>query len=464
MTRAPGSYRDPAGHVFTASKRFFRGISDDAVGPFRSFINSSFFEKHAGKHIVTTEEVSPEEVNAAGIPVDAVEAYGMWVEHEAIPFISYPYEWSFTALKVAASLTLKLLTDALENGYTLKDASAYNVQFIHSRPVFIDVLSFSEYREGDPFLGYKQFCEHFLAPLSLTAFSGIDFNLWFRGCLDGLDLVEVSAALPISSYLRPQVLLHIHLQAYAMRKLDSISDDGNGNKTRKIPSKNLIALADGLGGFITGRERKRASYWQKYTEKNTYDVASQREKSQIAQDFVKSNRLLKLLDLGCNTGELSNAAISAGAEQIIGIDFDCGAIDIATREARRHNWPAQFLFYDIANPSPDLGWNREERIALEKRLGRLDGIFCLALIHHLVIGRNIPVEEFIHWVCGLAHRGLIEFIPKSDPMVQGLLRYREDIFHDYNRENFERILNGVCRQVSAHTLQSSDRIIYEYAR
>ena len=463
-TRAPGSYRDPAGHVFIASRRVFRGISADAAGPFRSFVNSPFFEKHAGDHIVNTEEVSPEEVNAAGVPGDEVEAYGMWVEHEAVPFISYPYEWSFAALKAAASLTLKLLTDALENGYTLKDASAYNVQFIHSRPVFIDVLSFCEYREGDPFLGYKQFCEHFLAPLSLTAFSGVDFNQWFRGRLEGLDLVEVSAALPISSYLRPQVLLHIHLQAYAMRKLESIADDGNGKKTRKIPRKNLVALADGLGGFITGLERKRQSYWQKYTEKNTYEVASLRDKTRIARDFVKSNQLLRLLDLGCNTGELSNAAISAGAEQIIGIDFDCGAIDIAAREARRHDRPAQFLFYDIANPSPDLGWNREERIALEKRLGRLDGIFCLALIHHLVIGRNIPMEEFIRWACGLARRGLIEFIPKSDPMVQGLLRYREDIFHDYNRENFERILHGVCTQVSAHTLQSTDRIIYEYAR
>ena len=111
-----------------------------------------------------------------------------------------------------------------------------------------------------------------------------------------------------------------------------------------------------------------------------------------------------------------------------------------------------------------MGWRHEERIALEKRLGRLDGIFCFALIHHLVIGRNIPMEEFICWVCGLAQRGLIEFIPKTDPMVQGMLRHREDIFHDYNLENFERILKNICTHVLLHTIQSTDRTIYEYAR
>ena len=464
MNRAPGSFRDPAGHVFSVSDRIFRAISNDTTDWFRSFLHSSFFRERAGTLIVNTQEVSHEDVIMAGVPMDDVEAYGMWVEHEPLPFISYPYEWSFDALKEAACLTLKLLVDALVNGYTLKDASAYNVQFIHSKPIFMDVLSFCEYRDGDPYLGYKQFCEHFLAPLCLPAYSDIEFNQWFRGHLEGLDLLEVSAALPASSYIRPQVFMHIHLQAWAMRKLESASDETNRNKTRNIPRKNLIALSNGMRQFVTGLKRKRMSYWQKYAQHNVYDDASHTDKTRIARDFVQSNKLLKLLDLGCNTGEYCYAAISAGAEQIIGIDFDCGAIDIAARKARCHAWPVQFLYYDIANPSPNLGWGHGERIALEKRLGPLDGIFCFALMHHLVIGRNIPMGEFIRWVCALARRGLIEFIPKTDPMVQGLLRHREDIFHDYDRENFERILNGVCKQVLLHAIKSTDRIIYEYAR
>ena len=463
-SRVPGSFRDSAGHVFIASERIFRGISVDTTDGFRKFLHSAFFKERAGTLIVDTKEVSPEEAIIAGIPADDIAAYGMWVEHEPLPFISYPYEWSFESLKEAACLTLKLLIDSLEHGYTLKDASAFNVQFIHSKPVFMDVLSFSEYREGDPFLGYKQFCEHFLAPLCLTAFSGIDFNQWFRGRLEGLDLMDVSAALPLTSLLRPRVLLHIHLQAWAMQKVESVSDGMNRKETRNIPRKNLTALADGLRQFITKLTRKRTSYWQHYATHHTYGDASRTDKISITETFVRNNNLRRLLDLGCNTGEYSKAAICAGAEQIIGIDFDCGAIDFATREARRHAWPVQFLYYDIANPSPNLGWRHEERMALEKRLGPLDGVFCFALIHHLVIGRNIPLAEFIRWVCGLAPKGLIEFIPKTDPMVQGLLRHREDIFHDYNQEHFERILNELCTYVTSHAMQATNRTIYEYTR
>lgn len=464
MSRAPGSFRDSAGHVFIASQRVFRGISNDATDGFRKFLHSAFFRKRAGTLIVNTKEISPQQAITAGIPADDVAAYGMWVEHDPLPFISYPYEWSFESLKEAACLTLALLIDSLKNGYTLKDASAFNVQFIHSTPIFIDVLSFCEYREGDPFLGYKQFCEHFLGPLCLTAFSGIDFNQWFRGRLEGLDLMDVSAALPLTSYYRPQVLLHVHLQAWAMRRAESTSDGKNRKETRNIPRKNLTALADGLRQFITNLTRKRTSYWQHYATHNTYGDASRTDKISITETFVRNHNLRRLLDLGCNTGEYSNAAIGAGADQIIGIDFDCGAIDVATRKARRYAWPAQFLYYDIANPSPNLGWRYEESMTLEKRLGSLDGVFCFALIHHLVIGRNIPIEEFIRWVCGLCAKGLIEFVPKTDPMVQRLLRHREDIFHDYDQEHFERILNERCTHVTSYAMQATNRTIYEYTR
>ena len=464
MNRDPGSFRDPAAHVFTISDRIFRGISRDRADWFRNFLQSSFFRERAGTRIVNTREISPEEVLATGVPTETVKAYGMWAEHERLPFISYPYEWPFDALKAAACLTLELLVEALDNGYTLQDGSAYNVQFIHSNPIFMDVPSFCEYREGEPWLGYKQFCEHFLAPLSLAAFSGIDFNQWFRGRLEGLDLVEVAAALPASSYCRPQVLLHIHLQAWAMRKTASASDSSQQSKITEIPRKNLRALAVSLNEFIAGLRRKRTSYWQKYAVHNTYDDVSQADKIRIARDFVKSNKLRTLLDLGCNTGKYCEMALRAGAEQVIGLDFDGGSVDIASREAQHHAWPTQFLYFDIANPSPDQGWGHAERTALEKRLGQRDGLFCFALIHHLVIGRNIPMQELVGWVCALAKTGLIEFIPKTDPMVKSLLNQREDVFPDYTRDNFERILSNLCTQVIPHTMQSTDRVIYEYAR
>ena len=464
-SRAGGSFRDPEGHVFVASGRVFRGVARRAEDRLRALVRSDFFRKRAGASIVETWEVAPEEVVEAGVPAADVGVWAMWAEHKALPLVTYPYEWPFGYLKQAACLTLDLLADALRNGYTLKDASAFNVQFIDSRPIFIDVLSFVEYEEGAPFLGYKQFCEQFFAPLCLTAFAGIDFNEWFRGRLDGLDLIDTSRALPLSTRCRPQVLMHLHSQAWAMQKLKSASPGArSGRNRRRIPRRNLIALADGLRRYMGGLERKRRTYWQKYASHNSYDDRSRASKTRIAQEFVTRTGPARLLDLGCNTGEYSKAAIDAGACSVIGVDSDCGALDLAAGRARRDSWPAQFLFWDIANPSPDLGWMREERSALERRLGRMDAVFCFALIHHLVIGRNIPLEEFVRWVCGLAPRGLIEFVPKSDPMTQGLLRDREDIFERYDRENFERALEEYAATVKVHDLAPTARTMFEFQR
>ena len=462
MSRVAGSFRDPSGHVFTHSGRVFRGISEVATEHFRHFIESSFFKERAGTLIVNTKEISHEEVISAGISEQDVKEYAMWVEHEPIPFISYPYEWSFDALKSAARLTLELLISGLKNGYTLKDGSAFNIQFMNSKPIFMDVLSFRNYRNDEPFFGYKQFCEHFLAPLCLAAFSGIDFNRWFRGSLDGLDLVEVSSALPLSSYFRLNVLLHIHLQGWAIKKLESGIEKKQSN--RPIPKKNLIALASGLQRFVEKLQRRKTSYWQKYAEENSYRDISRVDKINIAKEFIHKHKLRNILDLGCNAGEYSRAAYDAGAGQVIGIDFDCGAVDCATRAARQNNWPAQFLHYDISNPSPDMGWMRKERLALEQRLGKLDGVFCFALIHHITIAKNIPIEEFINWVCSLSPRGLIEFVPKSDPMVQGLLRHREDVFYHYTEKRFVQTLKNLCSHVVLHKLAATERKIYEFEK
>ena len=465
VSRAGGSFRDPEGHVFLASGRVFRGVSRRAADRLRTFVRSDFFRENAGVRIVPTWEVNPEEVKEAGVPEAHVCAWAMWVEHETLPLITYPYEWPFECLRQAACLTLDLLLDALRNGYTLKDASAFNVQFIDSRPLFIDVLSFVEYEESAPFLGYKQFCEQFFAPLCVTAFAGIEFNHWFRGRLDGLDLIEASRTLPLSTHFRPQVLMHIHSQAWAMRKLESSTSRTDSGKNRhRIPRRNLIALAHGLRRYLSGLRRGHRSYWQKYSARNSYDDSSRVSKVRIAEEFVARTGPARLLDLGCNTGEYAKVAIDAGARSVIGVDFDSGALDLAVKRSQHGSWPAQFLFWDIANPSPDLGWMREERTALETRLGRVDAVFCFALIHHLVIGRNVPMEEFVQWVCGLAPRGLIEFVPKSDPMTQGLLRSRADIFERYDRENFERALEVRAKIVNAHDLGPNERILFEFRR
>ncbi len=466
MSRDYGSFRDPEGLVFLASGRIFRGISSSAASRVRRFIHSDFYKKHAGSQIVETIEISSQEVASAGVSIDDANSWEMWVEHSRIPLISYPYEWSFESLKEAGRLTLSLLIDGLSCGYTLKDASAFNVQFINTKPIFIDILSFTEYQEGEPFIGYKQFCEHFLAPLCLSACAGIDYNAWFRGRLEGLDLIEVSKALPVVTRFRLQILMHLHLQAWAMRKVQATTAvvEHRRKRPRPISRRNLIALCAGLKRFITKLQRKRSSYWQQYSGYNSYSDSSQADKTRIAHEFIVKNNIREILDLGCNTGEYSRVAVDAGAQRVIGTDIDCGAIDIAFKDARKNSLPIQILHYDVANPSPDMGWMCKERLTLERRLGQIEGIFCFALIHHIVIGRNIPIEFFVRWVCDLAPKGLIEFVPKSDPMVKGLLRDREDIFVDYDQANMERILQDINKHVVIHAVQSSSRIIYAWER
>ena len=216
--------------------------------------------------------------------------------------------------------------------------------------------------------------------------------------------------------------------------------------------------------FISRLERKQSSYWQQYSVSNSYSEVSQIDRSTIVSEFVQKHKLAKILDLGCNTGEFSKVATDAGATQVIGIDFDCGAIDIAVKNALGKSLPMQFLYYDVTNPSPNSGWKNEERLTFERRLGHLDGVFCFALIHHVVISKNIPIDEFLDWVCSFARRGLVEFVPKSDPMVSELLLNREDIFPNYNREYIEQILNTYCKHVIVHTMRSTERVVLEFER
>ncbi len=463
MTKFGGSFRDPDGRVYFASGRVFRGISSQTMNQIRNFIYSDYYKERAGSQIVNSWIVAPEEVLNAGVEKDEVTAWAMWLEHEFISLISYPYEWSFENLKQAGCFTLTLLTDALASGYTLKDASAFNVQFIHSKPVFIDISSFVDYADGDPFIGYKQFCEQFFAPLCLTAFTGIEFNQWFRGRLDGLNLIEVSKVLPLSTYFRFQVLTHIHLQAWAMKKIKSTSTRSTSNKLqRRISNQNLVALIENLKKYISKLNRKHESYWQTYAEHNSYDFEDKETKKQIARSFIKRSGATTLLDLGCNIGEYSKIAIESGVQSVIGVDVDSGALDLAVKKAQRDLMPVQFLLWDLANPSPKIGWKLEERDSLESRIGKVDAIFCFALIHHVVIGRNIPLEEFIHWVCSLAPKGLIEFVPKSDQMTRGLLQNRDDVFADYDKVNFEQILTNCTNSVTVHELNQSTRTIFEF--
>ena len=155
-----GSFRDRDGRVYHYQDRVFRGLSESALENYRRLQEKSFYTKLAesGK-VIGTREISAEE---NPLPGDVQAQWSGFLEHEPVPVISYPYEWTFSMLKAAASLQLHLVERAVSNGFTLKDATPYNIQFVNRNPVFIDIPSFEEHVGSEPWVGYRQFCQMFL--------------------------------------------------------------------------------------------------------------------------------------------------------------------------------------------------------------------------------------------------------------------------------------------------------------
>lgn len=404
------------------------------------------------------------------IPRDVLEflagSHYQVMEHPALPFVSYPYEWPFTLLKRAALLHLDLQLELLDNGYTLIDGTAYNVQFADTRPVFIDTLSIVSYTEGDPWLGYQQFCTQFLNPLLLMASRRIGFHAWFRGALEGIGVPETAQLLPLCSKLSWGVLTHVLLHARLLSSVDHRSRHKARENTIKGPSRvGLIGMLRGLRRLIGGLRPKGldGTRWNDYADNNSYTNEEAAAKKRFIAEFTEKVHPSMLWDFGCNTGAFGEVALANGAERVIGFDFDLGALEKAVGRADARSLALLPLFLDATNPSPRQGWRQMERAGLSERANG-DALLALAVLHHLVIGKNVPIFEAVNWLVGFAPSGVIEFVPKSDPMVRGMLAQRKDIFGDYDIGTFRNILSGHGRIVKEMPLSPDGRTLFVYAR
>ena len=456
-----GSFRDPSGRVFQIGDRIFRTVNPPVAGDF-DFVQGTAFYQRA----VREGRLIEARVVEKGILGEEAAGACYVLEHPALPFVSYPYEWPFSALKEAALFHLELHLEALEHGVTLADASAYNVQFLGARPVFIDTLSLRRYRPGEPWAGHRQFCEQFLNPLLLRAFLGVSHNAWYRGTQEGIPTGELRRLLPFRRKLSRRVLAHVILHDLLQRSAGSKGSlEGLRFQDAQVPLKSFRHLLIGLRDWI-GRlqpANSKATLWQNYARTHSYKSEEATAKSVFVREFVANNGLRMVWDLGCNTGAFSADALEAGAEYVVGFDSDQGALDLAFGRARQQRLNFQPLFLDLGNPSPSQGWEQEERYGLRER-ARADGLLALALIHHVCIARNVPLARFVRWLVGLAPRGVVEFVPKEDPMAQQLLRLREDVFEDYNVKQFLACVGSVARVVRAQTISSTGRQLVEFCR
>lgn len=453
----PGSFRDPSGRVHHAGNRVFRTIGVTAAAEYEAARDQGILSKYAKKHVlIDCQEVAAESVGLASSSTAYV------VEHPRIPFISYPYEWSFSLLKEAALCHLTLQCDLLDDGFVLSDATAYNVQFDGTRPIFIDLLSIRKYRDGEYWLAHNQFCEQFLNPLLLRAYVGVPHNDWFRGRLEGIPSDAISRMLPFYRKLSFRMLTHV----VAPAKIQSRTESRHSAKSikRPLPRSAYRALLQHLRRWIAALQPAGSdTQWQDYEEFHSYSQTEEQAKKDFVEEFVTATKPGMLWDLGCNTGAYSEIALRAGARKVTGFDFDHGAIDRAAARATNKKLDLLPLFLDGANPSPSQGWAQRERMGLSER-GNADAMLALAFIHHLVIGKNIPLDDAVDWLTSLAPRGLIEFVQKDDPTVREMLALREDIFNEYTEESFMRSLSKRAKVAMTRRNPDNGRLLVVFER
>jgi ribosomal protein L11 methylase PrmA len=450
----PSSFRDPSGFLFWREGRLFRQINRAYQADYDHLIQSGLLERLVADGLLVPHVEA--DLDAAVTP----EAYKL-ICPEALGFVSYPYEWCFSQLKDAALLTLGIQRVALKHGMSLKDASAYNVQFRDGRPILIDTLSFERYREGRPWVAYRQFCEQFLAPLALTSRTDVRLGRLSRLYIDGVPLDLASALLPWRTRLSVSLGLHIHAHARSQRKH---ARRGKAVDVR-FSRRSFDALLDSLVSAVEKQEFRRGeTEWAKYYESmHNYGEEGLEEKGDLLRQALDGIRPSTVWDLGANTGTFSRIATGCGAFTVA-FDLDPSAVESNYRQVVENRETKLLpLLLDLRNPSPGIGWANEERASLAER-GPVDTVLALGLVHHLAIGNNVPLDRLADFFAGLSDRLIIEFVPKEDSQVERMLATREDVFGSYHQAGFEAAFAARFELGQALPIRGTQRILYSMRR
>lgn len=452
----PASFRDPDSAVFRLDGRILRGLSARAADDWDRLAATSFFPGLVddGKVVASTPYEGEAPPSPRGAPWSRV------IEHERVPFVSYPYEWPFGMLRDAAELHLEVLVAALAEGFSTKDGTAYNVQFHHGRPVFIDVGSFEP--ANGPWPGYRQFCETLLFPLLIQAHLGIPFQPLLRGSVDGLPPLVVAPMFKGLRKWRKGVLRNVVLHGALERKVTTSSEQmkqqlrsaGFSVELAKAMTGKLLKLVRAL------EVRRSGSTWSDYRDTCTYTDESAAAKQRFVEEAVSGSTTRTVLDLGANDGAYSFVA-AGHTDLVIAVDGDEAVIDALYRRVRAEGVTNVLpLVMNLVDPSPGIGWRNRERAPFAERV-QPDVVLALALVHHLAIGANVPLPQVVDWLRSFDARTVVEFVDPTDPMAQRLLSNKPaGLFDDYCQASFEALVAGqfdVCRR---EVLPGATRTLY----
>ena len=446
------SFRDPDGFIFTHNNKLYRAVTPEYKYTYDHLLNSGLYDRLIKKgYLISHREVESDDLSLNGM-------YKI-LEPELVNFISYPYEWSFSQIKDAALLTLDIQKTALEFGMSLKDASAYNVQFHKGSPVFIDTLSFELYKENQPWAAYKQFCQHFLSPIALMSFRDVRLNGLLKNYIDGIPLDLVHKLLPKRTRFNMGILMHIHLHALAQKKYDS-NKIKVSELNRKFSKTSFFRLLISLKETIEHiKWEPKGTEWGDYYEPGVHNLKYSEHKKELVTRFIDIVKPRTLWDLGANTGIYSRIANDKNIS-VITFDIDPACVENSYKQVKESKEQNVLpILLDLANPSPSLGWANKERKSFTER-GSADLIMSLALIHHLAISNNLPFNKIAQYFSHLSEWLIIEFVPKEDDKVQIMLKNRPDIFNAYSLDNFEEEFSKYFTIEQKESIENSKRILF----
>lgn len=451
FTLVSSSFRDPSGILFFVNDQVYRQVNQSYKNDYEKLMDSGLYDLLTKKELL----IPHEEVNIE--PILKEKSYKI-IKPQQIPFISYPYEWCFSELKEAALTTLEIQKISMGFGLTLKDASAYNIQFIDGHAKLIDTLSFETYREGQFWYGYRQFCQHFLAPLSLMSHKDVRLLQLLRVFIDGIPLDLTSSILPMRTKSMFSLLTHIHAHAKSQKHYESKIDVKI--KEKKLSQKAFMGIIESLFSAIKKLNwESSGTEWAEYYSDTNYSESGFEQKKDVILNFFEKIKPKVVWDLGANTGIFSRLSSSKDI-LTISFDIDPAAVERNFLECKKNNEKNILpLVIDLTNPSSSIGWQNDERMSLMDR-GPTDTILALALIHHLAISNNVPLNKIAEFFGNLCKSLIIEFVPKTDSQIQRLLVSREDIFDEYTEDNFKIEFEKIFNIVEMVPLKDSKRVIY----
>lgn len=452
------SFRDLSGFLFRREGKLYRQINQRYKADFDLLMDSGLYEDLRGRSwLVSHREVDENQSDPLCYKT---------IQPDPIPFISYPYEWCFSQLKDAALRTLDIQLKALEYGMSLKDASAFNIQFKNGKPILIDTLSFEAYHEGAPWVAYRQFCQHFLGPLALMSFRDSRLHHLWQSYIDGLPLDLVASLLPRRAWLNGGLLLHLGMQGQAQKHFASGDSElmTERIKRRRMSKSALVAFIEGLRSTVESLQSPmKKGFWVDYQKLHNYADKSNFAKQEVVGSMLQRLAPKTVWDVGANTGAYSRLA-ARYCDVVVSIDMDHDCV-----EANYKNEPLEPagtilpLICDLTAPTAALGWNNRERLSLVERASA-EVVLALALVHHLAIGNNVPLNSIAQFFAGLGPVLIIEFIPKSDSQVARMLSLREDIFDNYTKDAFERAFSGFFKIEQRVDIEESERTLYLMTR